>query len=42
MLLRAPLVASGPEVEQDERHEHVERDVQITDVRLGAAAKISG
>jgi hypothetical protein len=27
VLLRAPLITSGPEVEQDERHKHVERDV---------------
>ena len=46
MLVRVPLVTRCPEVEQDERREHVERDVQIShvgvdagkDQRLGDAA----
>src|SRR3981081_1613769 len=46
MLLRVPLVMRCPEVEQDERREHVERDAQISyvgveagkDQRIGDAA----
>ena len=46
MLMRVPLVTRCPEVEQDERREHVERDVQISyvgvdagkDQRIGDAA----
>ena len=37
VLLRTPLITSGPEVEQDERHEHVEGDVEIADMQVGAA-----
>src|ERR1700758_2833535 len=36
MLLRVPLVTRCPEVEQDERREHVERDVQISYVGVDA------
>src|SRR4030081_3143164 len=36
MLLRVPLVTRCPEVEQDERREHVERDVQISHVGVAA------
>src|ERR1700755_1051164 len=36
MLLRVPLVTRCPEVEQNERREHVERDAQISHVGVDA------